>query len=706
MSDSPLHDGRRANALAGETSPYLLQHAYNPVDWMPWGEAALAKARAENKLIFVSIGYAACHWCHVMEHESFEDEQVAEALNQSFVSVKVDREERPDLDEIYMTATMLYTGGHGGWPMSVFLAPDLRPVYAGTYFPKDNAYGRPGFLSVLRILADRWAHDPASLTAESGKVIEIIRQNHVSRGGAELLSAEQVRSGAQRVYDAFDRTHGGLPSGSNRFPPSQAMELLLRVWRHGQDPRFLPIVELTLEKMGQGGIYDHLGGGIARYSTDPKWLVPHFEKMLYDQALVASIYADGYQAASNEPLRALCRERALGICDYVLRDLTAPEGGFYSSEDADSEGLEGKFYIWTREEVVELLGAADARIFCSHYDISEPGNWMHPGDAHVPSGPKNILQVVRSAETIAQVEGMPLEEVERSLAASRRKLFEARSRRVRPGLDDKVLSGWNGLMIGALARVAAVFGEPRYADAAGRAADFALANLVVDGRLLATWGKGRAQLTAYAADYAFLVEGLLELFQATGDFARLEQAERLLETALAHYWDAEAGGFFFTADDAEELLVRSKTVQDGATPAANSVMLANLLRLAALLDRPDLREKTETVVRVFGGDATARPFQSERFLSNVDLLLEGFVEIVIVGDPAVPETQALLRTAYRSYLPNKLVVPMDPAAIAPEKPLFSARTMLDGKPTAFVCREYVCRQPVTEAAELAAQLTS
>ena len=329
------------NALIRETSPYLLQHAYNPVDWMPWGESALAKARADNKLIFVSIGYAACHWCHVMEHESFEDEQVAAALNQSFVSIKVDREERPDLDEIYMTATMLYTGGHGGWPMSVFLAPDLRPVYAGTYFPKDNAYGRPGFLSVLKILSDRWREDPDSLTAESDKVIEIIRQNHVSSGGGAIVEPQQIRAGAQRVHDAFDRNFGGLPSGGNRFPPAQAMELLLRVWRHGQDPRLLSSVELTLEKMGQGGIYDHLGGGVHRYSTDPKWLVPHFEKMLYDQGLVAAIYADGYQAAGSEELRTLCRERALGICDYVLRDLTHPDGGFYSSEDADSEGLEG-----------------------------------------------------------------------------------------------------------------------------------------------------------------------------------------------------------------------------------------------------------------------------------------------------------------------------------------------------------------------------
>ncbi len=696
MSDTP-----RANALAQQTSPYLLQHAYNPVDWMPWGPDALDKARAENKLIFLSIGYAACHWCHVMEHECFEDADVAEALNRDFVSIKVDREERPDLDEIYMTATMLFTGGHGGWPMSVFLAPDLRPVYAGTYFPKANAYGRPGFLTVLEILSKRWSEAPEELTADSDKVISVIRQNHVSTGGDSDLTVEQIRQGAQRVYDAFDHTRGGLPSGSNKFPPSQAMELLLRVWKHGNSPRFLPIVELTLEKMGNGGIYDHLGGGIHRYSTDPKWLVPHFEKMLYDQALVAAIYADGSQATEDPALKRLCEDRARGICDYVLRDLSHPDGGFYSSEDADSEGQEGKFYVWTKDEVVELLGKRAAHIFGSHYDISDIGNWMHPGDAHVPAGPKNVLEVVRPAEVIAKVEDLPLDEVERILSEGRRKLFEAREKRVRPALDDKVLSGWNGLMMTAMARVAAVFDAPHYAEAAGRAADFVLREMVVDGRLLASWGKGRAQLTGYASDYAYLIEGLLELYQATGDFSRLEQAERLMDTAVAHYWDDEGGGFFFTADDGEELLVRSKTVQDGATPAANSVMLGNLLKLAVLLDRQDFRDKAAATAQAFSDDAAGRPFQSERLLSNVDALLSGLAEVVIVGDPAAAETQALLRAVSGEYLPNKLVALRSPSAQESENPLFAGRTLVDGKPAAYVCRDYVCQKPTTDPAALA-----
>ena len=687
------------NALIHETSPYLLQHAHNPVDWMPWGEAALAKAREENKLIFLSIGYAACHWCHVMEHESFEDEEVAEQLNRDFVPVKVDREERPDLDEIYMTATMLYSQGHGGWPMSVWLAPDLRPVYAGTYFPKENAYGRPGFKSVLKILSERWKSDPGSLTADSDKVVEIVRQNHVSGGASrskgDALTREQVRGAAEQVYRAFDQSLGGLPSGSNKFPPAMAMELLLREWKRGDAPHFLRIVELTLEKMANGGIYDHLGGGIHRYSTDPKWLVPHFEKMLYDQALVAAVFVDGYQAAGSKALQALCAERARGICDYVLRDLTSPEGGFYSSEDADSEGMEGKFYIWTRDEVFSVLGEEDAKLFCQAYDVSNYGNWNHPGDAHVPAGPKNVLELIRPAEAIAKLERRDVAEIEASLEKSRARLLEERNQRVRPGLDDKVLAGWNGLMLTALARAGAVLEEPCYLEAAARAADFLLEKMVVDGRLLATYGKGQARLTAYATDYAFVIEGLLELYQATGDYRRVEQASDLMEVAIAHYWDADGGGFFFTADDAEALLVRSKTVQDGATPSANSTMLGTLMKLGVLLDRADYREKAEQVLRAFGPEAVQRPFQAERLMAYAEAVTEGMAEIVIVGPAETDGARALVREIHREYRPNKLVAWLDPEEEAPAGALFAGRTTVEGKPAAYVCKDFVCQQPVT-----------
>ncbi len=695
---------RRTNALIHETSPYLLQHAHNPVDWMPWGEAALAKAREGNKLIFLSIGYAACHWCHVMEHESFEDEEVADLLNRDFVPVKVDREERPDLDEIYMTATMLYSQGHGGWPMSVWLAPDLRPVFAGTYFPKQNAFGRPGFKTILGVLSERWKKAPESLTADSDRVVEIVRQNHVAEGEGEALTPEQVRAAAETIFRAFDQSLGGLSSGANKFPPSMAMELLLREWRRGDAPHFRNIVELTLEKMGGGGIYDHLGGGIHRYSTDTKWLVPHFEKMLYDQALVASIYADAYQASEDERLQALFEERARGICDYVLRDLTGPEGELYSSEDADSEGMEGKFYVWTRDEIFSILGDEQAKLFCQAYDVSNYGNWNHPGDAHVPAGPKNVLELIRPAETIAKLEKRDAGEIEASLENSRGKLLEARNKRVRPGLDDKALSGWNGLMITALARVGAVFERPRYIEAANRAADFLLEKMVASGRLLATYGKGQARLTAYASDYAFVIEGLLELYQASGDFRRVERAGELMETSIEHYWDAEGGGFFFTADDAEELLVRSKTVQDGATPSANSTMLGALAKLGALLDRADYREKAERILRVFGGEAAQRPFQAERLLANSEAATGGLTEIVVVGPVEDARTKALLREVYQSYRPNKLVARVDPAEPLPAGALFEGRAIVDGEPAAYVCKNFVCEAPVTSPDALALAL--
>jgi len=688
------------NALAHETSPYLLQHQNNPVNWMPWGPTAIEKARAENKPIFLSIGYAACHWCHVMEHESFEDPELAAVLNKGFVSIKVDREERPDLDEIYMTATMVFSGGHGGWPMSVFLAPDLRPIFAGTYFPRDDMHGRPGFRTILAAIEKRWAQDPDALLQDADKVVEVIRQHHDAGSPGSAVTAEKIRNGAEGVLRAFDRTLGGISSGSNKFPPAQAMDLFLREHARGGSPAFLSATELTLEKMADGGIYDHLGGGLHRYSTDPKWLVPHFEKMLYDQALVAAIYAEGWQATERPRLKKKFEDRARGICDYVLRDLTSPEGGFYSSEDADSEGLEGLFYIWTKDEVEQVLGDERvAKLFCSHYDVSDFGNWLHPGDNHVPAGAKNILQVVRPLETIAQIEQAPIEEIEGLMADARSKLLEVRGKRTRPGLDDKILSGWNGLMIGALAKVGAVFGEPRYVQAAERAADFVLDHMAADGRLLAASGKGEARLTAYSSDYAYLIDGLLELYQATGDFGRVRQAEQLADTLHRHYWDSAAGAYFFTADDHEELLVRSKTAIDGAVPSANSVMAGALPKLAALLGRVDFHASAEEILLLFGSTAVQQPFQAERLLANATALVDGLTELVVVGSPA----DDLLAQARNQYVPNLLTAVVDEGVDLPG-PLFEGRSAMHGAPTAYLCRNFVCDQPVTDAAVLGEKL--
>ncbi len=695
------------NSLAGETSPYLLQHAGNPVDWLPWGEEALSRARAQDKLIFLSIGYAACHWCHVMEHESFEDDAVAGILNRDFIPVKVDREERPDLDEIYMAATMLFSGGHGGWPMSVFLAPDLRPVYAGTYFPKEDAYGRPGFKTLLAFLQQKWTLERPALLENAEKVAEALRQMNRQESAASDPSADIVSSAAGAVYRAFDHSRGGIASGGNKFPQSLSLELLLRAAQSSGEARYRAAVELTLERMCSGGIYDHLGGGLHRYATDPEWLVPHFEKMLYDQALVVSVLTDAWQATGEAPNKQLFAERARGICDYVLRDLRSPEGGFYSSEDADSEGKEGKYYVWTKGEVVEALDAEDARLFCSHYDVSDHGNWMHPGDAHVPSGPKNVLRVVRAADVLAKLDGVPLEEVEASLARSRDRLYRLRCQRVRPALDDKILTGWNGLMIAALARAAAVFDEPRYREAAEQAAEFLLSRVRDGDRLLATFGKGKARLTAYSTDYAFVIDGLLAIYEWRGDLRWLLEAEQLADTLVQHYWDEGAGGFFLTASDHEELLVRSKSVQDGATPSANSMMALSLQKLSVLLGRGDYREKAGVILKVFVDSTSRAVFQQERLLCALDAWHRGLDEVAVIGPQADPRTRALVARLHSLYRPNMVLAQAEgPDDSAAERlPLLAGRDLVAGNPAAYVCREYVCQQPVTEPGELFATAT-
>jgi len=686
-----------ANELIHETSPYLLQHAHNPVNWFPWGPEALERARGENKLIFLSIGYAACHWCHVMEQESFENGEIAEILNRDFVSIKVDREERPDLDEIYMNATMIYTG-QGGWPMSVWLTPQLKPVFAGTYFPPENYYGRPGFKHLLRQLAERWRESREALESQAEQVAGAIASMQALERGPGL-PPEGISQLARRMAQAYDPHSGGLASGgTNKFPPSMSMDLLLREYHKSGDRVLLGAVELTLQKMGDGGIYDHLGGGIHRYSTDARWLVPHFEKMLYDQALVSSIFLDGYQVTGRRQFA----DRARGILDYVIRDFQSPAGGFYSSEDADSDGKEGKFYIWTLEEAQEILGEEDSALFASHYDITEWGNWDHPGDAHVPAGPKNILQVVRPIETIARLNGVDATVFEARFDSLRRKMLEARSLRPRPGRDDKILCGWNGLMIAALAKAAAVLDEPGYGAAGRGAAGFILSSMIEHGRLLTTFGKGRARLMAYLTDYAFLVEGLLGLYEWSGEREWLNAAVKLIETALEYYWDPKEGGFFFTAADHERLIHRSKISTDSAIPSGNSVMLANLHRLAVLLDRSDLREKAGQMIGLFSGAVEKHPFAYDRMLAGIQAWHAGLVEIAILGPPGDPRTRQLIRTVYSRYLPNKIVVRAE--RDDDSLPFLAGKRLLDGQPTAYVCRNYACRRPATTPEQLAGEL--
>ena len=715
------------NQLVHETSPYLLQHAHNPVNWHPWGAEALRLSREQNKPIFLSIGYAACHWCHVMEHESFEDESVAAILNEHFVAVKVDREERPDLDEIYMNATILFTRGHGGWPMSVWLTPDGQPFFAGTYFPPMDAYGRPGFMTVLNHLAKLWKENSTELAADADRVTKILAGMQAPNPDGilppEVLPPEAISEAARRMAGVFDAKLGGVSSGSNKFPPSMAMDLLLREHRKSGNRYPLSMVEITLEAMSHGGIYDHLGGGIHRYSTDPQWLVPHFEKMLYDEALVSSIYLDGYAATGRPEFAATAR----GIFDYVLRNLCGDEGGLYSTEDADSEGVEGKFYIWTLDEIEQILDD-DARLFAARYDVTEHGNWDHPGDAHVPAGPKNILRIVRSVEEAARearVKPAGPNDVEQRLDAARRKLFTERERRVRPGLDDKILTAWNGLMIASLAKGSAVLDEPGYYDAAARAADFVLSRMQENGRLLRSFRNGRAHLMAYLDDHAFLIDALLALYEASGRLRWLDEAARLMATALKFYWDDDQGGFFFTASDHEQLIIRSKLASDNAIPSGNSVMVMNLLRLGVLLGRADfgladfgkradsgkedLRDKAGRTLALYCGNEAQSSFGHERMLAGLDAWHEGFQEIAVVGDLQSPLAQQLLRVVHDTYIPNKVVALLDPswpdaAALAERVPLLTDKQPINGKPTAFVCRDYACQSPTNDPATLRAQL--
>jgi len=691
-----MTEHKHTNRLIDATSPYLLQHAHNPVDWYEWGTEALQKAKDEDKPIFLSIGYAACHWCHVMEHESFEQEDVAELLNKHFISIKVDREERPDIDEIYMAYTQALTG-HGGWPMSVWLTPEGGPFHAGTYFPKAQ------FLQVLRSIADTWANSREQIIEGAGHATKFFEEWSAGLPAAEGVPPQELidRTAASLAHH-FDQRWGGMSGGgTNKFPPSMAMDLMLRSYQRTGKSDLYEAVELTLNHMARGGIYDHLGGGICRYSTDVEWLVPHFEKMLYDQGMVSGIYLDAYQV-SREPLFA---ETARDIFDYVITDLQAPEGGFYSSRDADSDGLEGKFYIWTVEEVHQVLGGEDGKLFCAYYDVSEKGNWFERM-GHAPPGPKNILHVTKPPEVFAKAHNLDLDEFRKKLDLWREKMLAARAKRTPPGLDDKILTGWNGLMIASLAKGAGVLDEPRYAGAAAKAADFILTRMRRDGRLLRSYRNGQAHLTGYLSDYAFLTEGLLNLFEATSNRRWLDEAVALTDTAIEYYHDSADGGFYFTASDAEQLVARSKSPRDGAIPSGNSVQAMNLLRLAVLVDRKDYREKAESIFRAFGSEVAQSPAAFERLLCALDFYRDRVKEIVIVGEPGSSETDALIRTLFDRYLPNKVFIHTSDLQPDTTMPLLKGKGRKNGKPTAYVCENYNCSLPVTEPADLAKQLES
>ena len=684
---SPIH----TNRLVHETSPYLLQHAHNPVDWYPWGEEALARAREENRLILLSIGYSACHWCHVMERESFESESIAGAMNEQFVNIKVDREERPDLDDIYMAATLAMNQGQGGWPMTVFLTPELEPVFAGTYFPPEDGHGRPGFPSLLQRISQAWEADSEGIRSGAAQLTAHLKAQR-QQSTALSVGESELKLALSQYGGEFDSTFGGFGQAP-KFPPATALALLLRIHRRFDEPHALDMVCKTLTAMARGGMYDQIGGGFSRYSTDNQWLVPHFEKMLYDNALLASAYVEAYQVKGDAYYCRIARE----TLDYVLREMTAPEGGFYSATDADSEGVEGKFFVWTPPEIEAVLGPEDAKLFNAYYDITEAGNWEGKS---IPNTPRPVTDVA------SQFRQAP-DDLQRRLDELRAKVYEARLERVQPGLDDKVLTAWNGMMIGALAHGARVLRDDRYLQAAGAAADFLLAKLVrADGGLLRTYRNGRAHLNAYLEDYAHLSEALVDLYEAGGESRYLTEAERLLDRTMQDFLDSESGSFFNTASDHEELLLRYRDGTDGATPSANAVAASALARVSYHLDRADFRTAAVRAIRAYGGMIARHPRAFAKSLNVVDLLLEGPVELALVGTPGSPDLSALREEIAKHFLPNRIEAVVDAAADgAGTLPLERGRTLVNGKAALYVCRDYVCSAPITAPEEVAAAIS-
>ncbi len=689
---------RKPNRLASEKSPYLLQHAHNPVDWYPWGEEAFEKAKNENKPVFLSIGYSTCHWCHVMEKESFEDDDVAGLMNDVFVSIKVDREERPDIDSIYMKVCQVMTGS-GGWPLNIILTPDKKPFLAMTYVPKESKSGRTGMLEMIPKIKDLWNKNRGGAENLATKVVSSIRE--AQKPSEKEPDKDVLNTAYEQLLAMFDEQHGGF-SDAPKFPTPHNLTFLLRYFRRTGDIMALRMVERTLSGMRMGGIYDHVGFGFHRYSTDAGWLVPHFEKMLYDQALLAMAYTEAFQATGEEEYGQTARE----IFTYVLRDMTSPEGGFYSGEDADSEGAEGKFYIWTSEEVRSVLGE-EARLIKKIFDVGENGNFRETGK----STGKNILYMTKTIHEISSGLKMPENEIKAKLENARQKLFAAREKRIHPGKDDKIIVDWNGLMIAALAKGSQVFDEPEYLDAAKRAADFILSKMQ-DGnmKLYHRYRHGDIAVPAFLDDYAFLIWGLIELYETTFDVTYLRTSLDLNNRLLEHFRDKDSGGFYFTSDDAESLLFRKKEIYDGAVPSGNSVAMLNLLRLGRITNNPELENNAAQVGRAFSNSILQSPVSYTQMMVALDFAAGPSCEVVIAGDSQAPDTKAMLEALRKKFIPEKVVILRPTEIESPEILAFAEHvrdfTGKEGKATAYVCRDYSCKPPTTDPGKMLGLLDS
>jgi uncharacterized protein YyaL (SSP411 family) len=680
------------NHLINETSPYLLQHAHNPVDWYPWGPEAFKRAQRENKPIFLSIGYSTCHWCHVMAHESFENPEVARLMNEAFVSIKVDREERPDIDNVYMSACQVMTGS-GGWPLSIIMTPDKKPFFAATYIPREGRFGLIGMMELIPHIRELWTTRRGEALSLSNKIATVLQQTSQDTPGEELDEAT-LELTYEQLAERFDKQHSGF-SSAPKFPTPHNILFLLRYWKRSGNKAALDMVEKTLQAMRLGGIYDHVGFGFHRYSTDSQWLVPHFEKMVYDQAMLAMAYTEAYQATEKEDYGKTARE----IFTYVLRDMTAPEGGGCSAEDADSEGEEGKFYLWTQEEVQQALGNEEADFIAKVFNIEKDGNFVEQATGK-KSG-VNILHLRKTLGELASGLNLSQQDLQAHLELIRQKLFAYRQKRAHPMKDDKILTDWNGLMIAALAKGAQVFDEPEYAEAACRAADFILGNMrKPDGRLLHRYRDGQAGVQANLDDYAFLVWGLIELYETVFDARHLEVAVELTGDMVRHFWDEDGGGLYLTPDDGESLLVRKKEIYDGAIPSGNSVAMLNLLRLGRMTAASDLEEKAARIGSAFSGSVRKLPSAHTQLMVALDFGIGPCYEVVIAGKAQSEDTKVMIKALRTRFLPNKVVllnpVERELPEIATLAEFTNNQRSIDGRATAYVCMNYNCKLPTTD----------
>ncbi|MFX0042626.1 MAG: thioredoxin domain-containing protein [Candidatus Hodarchaeota archaeon] len=680
------------NHLSKELSPYLLEHANDPINWYPWGEEAFNKGKDENKPIFLSIGYSTCHWCHVMQKESFSNPIVADLMNEVFVSIKVDREERPDIDKIYMTVCQMMTGS-GGWPLTIIMTPDKKPFFAGTYFPKESRFGRIGLIDLIKRIQNLWNNNKNELL-NSANQITMTLQNIDQEAAGDKLNKKLLTKAYNQLKISFDKKNGGF-NERPKFPTPHNLLFLLRYWKRTGEKEALEMVEKTLQAMRSGGIYDHIGFGIHRYSTDSTWLVPHFEKMLYDQALVAMAYIEAYQATKNPEYRKITQE----IFEYVLRDMTSPEGGFYSAEDADSEGEEGKFYVWSKDDIENILDKKEFDVAMKVFNIKDSGNFLEESTGRRTG--QNILHIKHTLAEISSDLNISEKELVSKIENIRRKLFETREKRIHPHKDDKILVDWNGLMIAALAKGAQVINEKKYLEAAKKASEFILSSLrLPNGRLEHRYREGVSEINGYLTDYAFLIWGLIELYEATFNIYFLKLALELHEIQIKHFWDKNIGGFYFTADDSEQLLTRQKEIYDGAIPSGNSVAMLNLLRLSYFTGDHELEEKADIIGRIFTEKLSSTPVAYTNFMIAADFAIGPTYSLVVAGNTNNSDTNDMITIIRDNYIPNKILIQRKTEQNPPDIDKFSNFIEffdnLDGQATAYVCINKTCKPPTRD----------